>query len=171
MTIKTFGIGCGAVVLAVLTFAGYRLANPWETFRFSGYEVRRNRFTERVQLRTGDTWQPALNNDSYAPTVPEADLARIKLASFAFGERGYFCGTATVIGDKPVTGRLAFNITVRDKTTQRRRTIESERSLRCNVNFQPGASQSFVIHSDMTPPNRFEKFVVVIVPVRTSDKP
>ncbi len=165
MTIKTFGIGCGTVVLALLVFLGYRIANPWEPFRFSGYEVRRNRLTERVQIKVGDAWQPALNNDPYAATVPEGDLARIKLSDLAFGPRGYFCGKATVLGKKPVTGRLAFNITVTNKDDQKRRVIESERSLRCNVNFQPGSPQIFVIHSDMTPPTEKERFAVIIVPV------
>ena len=166
MTIKTFGIGCGAVVLAVLTFAGYRLANPWETFRFSGYEVRRNRLTERVQIHTDGAWQPALNNDSYSPTLSERDIARVKLRNLAFGPRGYFCGQASVTGNTPVAGRLAVNITVRDRNGGRRRTIESERSLRCNVSFRPGVPQTFVIHSDMTPPNRLEQFAVILVPIR-----
>ena len=166
MTVKTFGMGCGVVVLALFVFLGYRLANPWELFHFSGYTVRRNRITERVQVQVGNTWQPALNNDPYASTVPLADMARIKMAQFAFGPRGYFCGKAMVTGNKPVTGRLAFLINVTTKVDGKRRVIESERALRCNVNFQPGPPQIFVIHTDMTPPSSAERFRVEIVPVR-----
>jgi hypothetical protein len=166
MTIKTFGIGCGAVVLGLLVFLGYRVANPWEFFTFSGYEVRRNRLTERIEVKTGDTWQVALNNDPYAPTVSEADLARVKLVDAAFGPNAYFCGKVTVSGNKPVVGRLAFLINVADIKTGKRRTIQSERALRCNVNFKPGPPQTFVIHTDMTLPTRDEKYRVELIPVR-----
>ncbi len=166
MTIKTFGIGCGAVAAGLLVFLGYRIANPWESFPFRGYEVRRHRLTERVQVKTGEGWKPALNNDPYAPAVPEADLARVRLDDVAFGPRGYFCGKAVVSGKKPVKGRLAFLINVADIKSGKRRVIESERALRCNVDFQPGAPQIFVIHTDMTLPTMEEKYRVELVPVR-----
>lgn len=169
MTIKSFGIGCGAVTLGLFVFLGYRLANPWEAFPFQGYEVRRHRLTERVQVKAGDDWLPALNNDPYAPAVAEVDLRRVQLTDVAFGPRGYFCGKAVVSGDKPVKGRLAFLINVADIKSGKRRTIESERALRCNVDLRPGPPQIFVIHTDMTLPTREEKYRVELVPVRAAE--
>lgn len=167
MTIKTFGIGCGIVALGLLVFLGYRIANPWETFVFSGYEVRRHRLTERAEVKVGETWQVALNNDPYAPAVSEADLARVKVVDAAFGPHAYFCGKVTVSGNKPVTGRLAFLINVAEVKTGKRRTIQSERALRCNVDFKPGPPQIFLVNTDMTLPTREEKYRVELVPVRS----
>lgn len=166
MTIKTFGIGCGAVAVGLLVFLGYRIINPWEMFAFSGFEVRRHRITERIEVKVGEKWEVALNNDPYAPPVSEADLARVKLVDAAFGPHAYFCGKVTVTGNKPVTGRLAFLINVADIKTGKRRTIQSERALRCNVNFKPGPPQTFVIRTAMTLPTRDEKYRVELIPVR-----
>lgn len=169
MTIKTFGIGCGAVLLAVTGFVGWRVAMPWETFTFGGYEVRRNRITEKAQLKIGDSWANALNTnrfDQSAPNVPESELPRVNLSKLAFGERGYFCGVMTATGTTPIAGRLAVNITVRDTFTKRRREIESERSLRCNVSLAPGVPQTFLLQTDMTVPRKTETFEAKLVPIR-----
>ncbi len=165
MTVRTLGWGCGGAVAALLMFLGYRLANPWEHFSFRGYEVERNRLTERVRVKVGDGWQYALNNAPYAPTVSEADLARVSLTRIEFGPRGYLCGVATVKGDKPISGRLAFLINVAEIESGKRRTIESERALRCNVAFAPGVPNVFVIRTDMTPPTMQEKYRVQLIPM------
>ena len=165
MTIKQGGVGCGALVLALAAFGVYRVAMPWETYRFGGYLVQRNRWTERVRLRVGETWQGSLDDTPTAVALPVSELARLHFSNWAWGRHGYLCGTATVMGSQPVQGRLAFLVNVDDSFSGKRRVIEAERALRCNVRFVPGAPQPFVLNTAMTAPADGEKFRVTLVPV------
>lgn len=169
MNIKNFGIGCGVIVIALLVFLVYRLANPWEPMHFNGYEVQRNRFTERVRLRVEDTWVESLDNNPSADAIPENELKRAKLSDLAFGPHGYLCGKITVAGDKPLQGRLALLITVKQKANGKRRIIESERAMRCNVDWSPGV-HPFVLNTGMTPPSSAEKFAVTVTQVNAIDR-
>ena len=79
MNIKSFAIVCGVAAFCLLLFGIYRVAAPWQTMRFAGYEVQRNRITEQVRIRVGDSYEGALNSGPVGDSLSESDLARVKL--------------------------------------------------------------------------------------------
>lgn len=150
MTIKTFGIGCGTLLLLLLGYGVFRLTHLWEYESVGPYAVRRNTLTGIVEIDTGGgSYARSFENNQYADPIPPEDLKRLKIEAPAWDPVGVLCGRATVAPGKPIKGRMALEITILDTKLHKRLR---DRSMRITMDWPAGASTPFALRTNMTPP-------------------
>jgi hypothetical protein len=166
VTVKTFGLGCLAVLVLLLGYGGYLVVNRWVYATVGDrYEVRRNRFTGRVEVKDQGQWRQTTDPRPLGDALSEDDLRRVRLTDLAWSRSGFLCGTATVApGGGPLSGRLAFQMVVVG-SNGKRRLIESERNLRYRVDWEPGRPTPFALYTEFRPPESGERSFITLVPV------
>jgi hypothetical protein len=136
MTIQTLLKGLAAI--ALVGGIGLVLANQWRYQTLGSIEVRRHGLTGAVELKHDGVWKaPAIAN-TRAPAVPATVLKTVKIEppSGSWGTEQLM--TFTAVTDRPIKGRIAVRILIRD--TQNRVVMRGDKSLRLTVDW-PGPAR------------------------------
>ncbi|GAB4462696.1 MAG: hypothetical protein OHK0029_30030 [Armatimonadaceae bacterium] len=149
MSIKTLVLGGVLIITAVLTYAGFLIAFPWEYYQVGDYAVRRNKVTGIATVRYNDQWS-RFDDDVYADPLPPEVLKRLRVDKLIWGQDGLLLGTVTNRLADPVEGRLAFRIVIRDRKDRR---FIKDRSLRATVSFPPNRPVPFILRTGLSTPD------------------
>lgn len=146
MSVRTF-LGCLGALTVVVAFL-WVAVNQWHYETIGPFEVRQHGMTGILQIRRGGRWEGPFVPDRSAPPVPEDDLKSVRLVDLTWGPRGLLCGRASTAPFRPVRGRLAFVLLIRDGSGKRFR----DRALRQSVDWPAGATIDFALDTGLASP-------------------
>jgi hypothetical protein len=140
MTIQTLLKGLAGLVL--VSGIGLVLANQWRYQNLGGIEARRHGLTGAIELKQDGVWTAPAISETRAPAIPLGLLKTVKVEppSGSWGTDQLMA--FTVVTDRPLKGRLAVRIVIRD--TQGRVVVRGDKSLRLTVDW-PGPARIPVV--------------------------
>jgi hypothetical protein len=156
MRIQTLLKTLAAVI--VLGGSALILVNQWRYQSLGGIEVRRHGLTGAIQLKQDGTWVAPAYHDGRAPALPAALLKSVQIEppTGSWGDDQLVAFTA--VTQKPLKGRLAVRIVIRD--SQNRVIVRGDKSLRLTVDWPGGARVPVALNTTMNRPD-FPHTIVV----------
>ncbi|MBC8102262.1 MAG: hypothetical protein H7Z41_06720 [Cytophagales bacterium] len=167
MNIRVFAWIVGALVVTMLGFGIWKLANQWDYERIGQFDTRRNNITGMVEIKDdAGRWTPSFKNDRYAPGIPETDLKGIRLTDGAWGADGILTGRArNPSPNKAVVGRVGFLVRIYYPDGRRLK----DRTLRATVNWPAQSSTVFIMDTNLPTPASNQKWTLDMVTAYDAD--
>ena len=122
----------------------------WQVYTFSGYTVRHNHLTDRVEVKNAGVWT-SLQDDPYAESLAPDKLPYLHIENIAWGPEGLLAATLNNTTDTTVQGRFALHLQTFDKKTAKRM---KDRTLRINVTIASHALQAIALDTNLTTPDQ-----------------
>lgn len=148
----------GLAAVLVVRFLGYP-PTLWKYRTVGTVSFRTHNLLGRTEMKTEAGWRMPFARPAGASATPTPGEITVTLKDLAWSQDKWLAGRAVNTGDKPVKGRLAFNIVIRDTDTGR---VVKDRSLRKEVDWPARSANSFAFYTDQAPPGPRQSATVVL---------
>lgn len=148
-------------VIALAAFLLFVWPTIYRYDRVGMFEVRTNRLTSTLALRTPGGWTTPPEPRSVRESPSAQELRAATLKQFSWGSNGLMIGQVVNTGTEPVRGKIAVHIEVYAKNGTRLK----DRTLRLSVDWPPGQESLFLLRTNLTTPQPDDETKVRVVSI------